>query len=480
MNDCSVLAYVKDLTLLLKFVWTIYRPCGIVLNEYEISEIVDDFEQWSNQNRHPSKLKGNNESEYCISLNSFHHWFIKINYEYLRPYLLQYIEEGIITNEDYQAFILKLEMNSSNNNHIQSAEYVLKNDIIGDDQKWRVRNPFSRNGHLENIQILDKKNNQNNQKSKIISPIRLGGGSEVDDYADFNKVSMNANEGLLRGGSWFDEGPEVKMPDGIMTDKTKERKKSSSNKRVTFVDTLPQSNDDVFDDRYLPLPSSLDDRYLPLPSSFDDRYLPLSSSFDDRRLPLSSSFDDRRLPLPSSFDQNNNFIPSTYYPSTKANNYNQYVTSSNVWNSRYPTSLPNVNAMDRFLSSSSSSPSSSFDYRAPKHLRSSTLNMTYDAYPPPPQSFNYNSDGYRYTNTSSYQPSSSTQASINSSSIVKEIVESIEGNLTKPNIPNTSNRGFHVNTTRQDTQSLRDINMIQRSSSNERTFKFISRGNDYS
>ena len=481
MNQCDVLAYVEDLKLLLTFVWTIYRPCDIVLTKHEVSEIVDDFVEWSYKNRHKSMMKVVDTSNYSISLNSFHHWFIKINYEYICPYLLQFVEDGIVSKEKYQAFVIKLEKNRTFSQNIKSIEYSLKNDTSvdydGQRRQVSISKPFSRDDYLENFQILGKKNGQ---KNRISAPLRLG-SSEIDDNVDINEAVMNANDEVLpRVSSWLDQGPEVKAPESIMVGKR--RKSSSSTKRVTFVDTLlPHTSDDVSD--------------------------------------------DQRLSSSSAIDQNNNLFPPQYYPSssTKANTYNQYHTSSSssnsAWNKRYPASTTTTaaaaassyqnNAMNRFplsLSSSSSlSPSSKFDKRIPQNSRSSSYTMTHDPYPPRPQLFNYSSDGHRYNNSStlsgSYEilPSSSLSSlpyteetsSINSLSLVKEIVGNIEGNLIKPNVPNISNRGYRVpngthamnNASNKDYEGIRDnIYNNQRrgsnsssSNSNERPFKFITK-----
>ena len=462
MNNCNVLAYVKDLTLLLRFVWTIYRPCDMVLKEHEVSEIVDDFVEWSYKNRHKSMMKEVDASNYSISLNSFHNWFIMINYEYISPYLLQFVEDGIVSKEKYQAFTNKLEMNRTYSNNIQSVDYSLKRvkSADYDDQSRRVSNPFSRDDHLENFQILEKKNGQT---SRISAPIRFE-SSEVDDYVNTNEAVMNANDEVFKGLSlWLDQGAEVKAPDSIMFNVKADgkRKKSSSTKRVTFVDTLPQSSDDLWDDQHLSLPSPI--------------------------------------------DQNNNLFPPQYYSSlsTKANKNNQYLASSsssnsnsssnNTWNRTYPavSSTYHYNAMNRFPLSSSSSPSSKFDNRVPQNSRSSSFTMTYDPYPPRPQLYNFSSStpfgGYEILPSLS---SSSSSASLpyaeeksNSLSLVKEKVENIEGNLIKPNVPNTSNRGYHAandthamkNASRQDYQGIRDsiYNAQRSSSSNDMPFRFI-------
>jgi len=119
--------------------------------------------------------------------------------------------------------------------------------------------------------------------------------------------------------------------------------------------------------------------------------------------------------------------------------------------------------------------------------------MTYDPYPPQPQLYNnYSSStlfgGYEILPSLSSSSSSSSsqpyaEEKSNSLSLVKEKVENIEGNLLKPNILNTSNRGYHApngthamkNTSRQDYQGIRDsiYNTQRSSSSNEMPFRFI-------
>jgi hypothetical protein len=81
MDKCDVFAYVKDLTILLKDVWTMYHPYGVQLRDEEVREIMDYFDEWSyksgkmyGQLRY--HMKGRNSLELCIGLRLFHHWFM--------------------------------------------------------------------------------------------------------------------------------------------------------------------------------------------------------------------------------------------------------------------------------------------------------------------------------------------------------------------------------------------------------------------
>jgi hypothetical protein len=81
MDKCDAFAYVKDLTVLLKDVWTMYHPYGIQLRDEEVREIMDYFDEWSYKSgkmygQFRYHMKGRNSLELCIGLRLFHHWFM--------------------------------------------------------------------------------------------------------------------------------------------------------------------------------------------------------------------------------------------------------------------------------------------------------------------------------------------------------------------------------------------------------------------
>ena len=486
MNHCNVLAYVKDLIVLLRFVWTVYHPCGIVLGSHEISEIIDEFIEWSNRNgHHDGTLKSSgNMDNVSINLNSFHHWFLKINFEYLSPHIHQFVEDGIVSEDEHQNFLNKLSINSSYLDRNPSVNY--QRNLRGEDGQLQQG---SRNDHIDHVDVFDNKQISRIQQTSRKSALKRFESSKIDNYDDDDDDDyVSKITTVLR----FDQGPEVKAPDDVnnfepsplFIDNNSKRKKSSTHKRVTFVDTLPDSNDDVLDNRY---------------------------------------------PMTSSLDQIN--ANPQYYSSINVNSSNQHVNdgySSN--NGRYPSHSYSNNISRNRFPSSSSSPSSSFDYMGPQQYSpssSSSFNMSYQAFPPPPSLFSYNSYGHRYNHPvpfDNYQappllPSSSSSSlqyssgGRNSQSLVKEIVESIEGNLSKSSssisnvVPlsrsyyngshmmsnnsitmNTMNNNMMINemmtnndVLRQE-QGMRDnmMMMIQRNgnSISERQFKFISQ-DDY-
>jgi len=90
MDSCDVFAYVKDLSVLLKDVWSMYHPHGVQLREEEVLEVMDHFDEWSKHMR----LRENTGiiEVKAVMLRSFHLWF-QLMSEIISPFLKQYTME---------------------------------------------------------------------------------------------------------------------------------------------------------------------------------------------------------------------------------------------------------------------------------------------------------------------------------------------------------------------------------------------------